>query len=591
MKRSYGSFVVAALIMAATSSPLAATRTVESKITAVTVYSDRALITRTAQVALSAGVNTLLFDDLPVNADQATLMAQVNSENAYVMGLVQEIVDRGLPDSAAVERLRNEVKLLRDHTRAALSDRIAVLEQQKTLLQALAQGSAALSGDVVKTGFDARNWETAFDFIGRRLTGVVDSLRALTLSRDAVDVKINELQRESDSLSRSGKEAALKASVEVVAAVATRCIVKLEYVIAGARWTPLYHARMIDSSRVFLSYFGQVQQNTGEDWDDVEMTLSTAQPIRSASPGELVPRLLSVRDLASPQSVVELLSREQGVVERFGEIHLRGGRNNEVMYVIDGVAAMDPIGGAFGRAMNHSGNVVEDLMIIKGGFDAEYGSADKSLVTVVPALASGYSSQFRVQGKQSINSGELTVRTPITDWTLQGETRLVARPRNQLGVYRYVALKNKTGVQLLPGQISLFAESDYIGTLHSPFFLLPNQEFELAFGVDDRVAITREIVDRHNDFDSDNRKLKETVAIALINNGSDSVSIDLEEALPVSSDSRVKVRLSDITPKLDGDAVQGIHRWKIAVAPGARQDVRATYEIEHPKTISLVEMK
>ncbi len=591
MKRSYRLLAVVATILLATAPLNAAAQTVASKITAVTVYNDRALVTKTAQVSLAAGTNALVFEDLSMTVDQATLRAQVDSPHANVMGLVQEVVSFRAEDAAAVNRLQDEARRLRDQTRAALSDRIVVLERQKLMLETMAQSSAALSGDVVKTGFDARNWETAYDFIGGRLTAVVDSIRALTLSRDEIDSKINKLQAEADSMQRVIREKARKVTVEIVANSATRCEVKLDYVITGARWTPIYHARMVDSGRVLLSYFGQVQQNTGEDWDNVELTLSTAQPNRSASPGELVPRLLSVRDLTSPQSVVELLTSQTGTAERFGGVHIRGGRSNEVMYVIDGVAVMDPIGGiAVDQAMNISGDVIEDLMIIKGGFDAEYGNSNMNHVAVVPMLASGYSSQFRVQGRQSIASGALTVRTPITDWTLQGETRLVARPKNRLGVYRYVALKNETGTQLLPGQISLFAASDYVGSLNSPFYLLPGQEFELAFGIDDRVAISREIINRRISFDGDNRKLKETATIALINNGQDSVVVDLEEALPVSSDNRVKVRLSDISPETDGDVFQGIHRWRIALPPGAKQEVRATYEVEHPSSISLVGM-
>jgi outer membrane receptor protein involved in Fe transport len=83
-------------------------------------------------------------------------------------------------------------------------------------------------------------------------------------------------------------------------------------------------------------------------------------------------------------SVEEILSAQVGVVKRFGELHVRGGRANEVTYVVDGVEVKDPLGG-YGNveaAMNVSGNVVEDLQIIKGGFDAEYGNATSGIVTI-----------------------------------------------------------------------------------------------------------------------------------------------------------------------------------------------------------------
>jgi outer membrane receptor protein involved in Fe transport len=83
-------------------------------------------------------------------------------------------------------------------------------------------------------------------------------------------------------------------------------------------------------------------------------------------------------------SVEDILKAQVGVVERFGELHIRGGRPNEATYVIDGVSIKDPLGGygAVEQAMNISGNVVEDLQIIKGGFDAEYGDAVSAIINI-----------------------------------------------------------------------------------------------------------------------------------------------------------------------------------------------------------------
>ncbi len=89
-------------------------------------------------------------------------------------------------------------------------------------------------------------------------------------------------------------------------------------------------------------------------------------------------------------TVSDLLKAQVGVVERFGQIHIRGGRSNEVTYVVDGVAVKDPLGGrgAVDQAMNISNNVVEDLQIIKGGFDAEYGNATSGIINITTKAGS-----------------------------------------------------------------------------------------------------------------------------------------------------------------------------------------------------------
>ncbi|MGB5107525.1 MAG: DUF4139 domain-containing protein [Candidatus Zixiibacteriota bacterium] len=61
----------------------------------------------------------------------------------------------------------------------------------------------------------------------------------------------------------------------------------------NATWSPSYDACLLDSNRVEISYFAQVVQRTGEDWNDVELTLSTAQPNRASTPGNLAARVLA----------------------------------------------------------------------------------------------------------------------------------------------------------------------------------------------------------------------------------------------------------------------------------------------------------
>ncbi|MGB5139115.1 MAG: carboxypeptidase regulatory-like domain-containing protein, partial [Candidatus Zixiibacteriota bacterium] len=89
-------------------------------------------------------------------------------------------------------------------------------------------------------------------------------------------------------------------------------------------------------------------------------------------------------------TVADLLKVQVGVVERFGQIHFQGGRSNEVSYVVDGVQVKDPLGGrgAVDQAMNLSNNVVEDLQIIKGGYDAEYGNATSGIVNITTKAGS-----------------------------------------------------------------------------------------------------------------------------------------------------------------------------------------------------------
>jgi len=576
MRRTLAIAVVAALVGAQADTLVAATKTVDTKITAVTVYNDRARVTRSAPVNLEAGHHLLVVPDLPAAADEASVRAQIIGPQAFVLGVNQKVVPVGIADEGNVAKLRQEVATLRERDRAAIKDCLAILAKQQEMLEAMAASSTALGGEVVKTGFDARNWENAYGFVSRHLYEVVDSTRALNLRLAAIDVRLDELDCKLAEIEAAGHKLARRAEIEVQIDAVAAIELHVEYVLTGASWQPLYHARLGDSNVVKMSCFGQVRQRTGEDWNDVEITLSTAQPGRTATPGELVPRLLSVRE----------------VMHQFGNIHVRGGRTNEMQIVIDGVACKDPIGGlsATEQANISAANRIEDLMIIKGGFDAEYGSGQPGLLNPAYVFATEYSTQFRVRSRQTIPSGDQMVRTPIDEWTLSGDSRLVVRPRNQLNAFRFVSLTNETSVPLLPGQINLFAGADFIGSLNSPFLIMPTQEFELAFGIDDRIEVKREIVDQRRSASGDNRKLEETVRVTLINHSPIGEDVEVEEALPVSSDSRIKVKTKAIMPKGDDSMGQGINRWQLVLSPGIETVVSITYEIEHPASLQLVGM-
>jgi hypothetical protein len=82
--------------------------------------------------------------------------------------------------------------------------------------------------------------------------------------------------------------------------------------------------------------------------------------------------------------VEQLIGTTVGVQRRYGELHIRGGRSGEVSYVIDGVETKDPLGGLgpTDAGMNLSSNTIEEIQIIKGGFDPEYGRAMSGIVTI-----------------------------------------------------------------------------------------------------------------------------------------------------------------------------------------------------------------
>lgn len=540
---------------------LASESRLESKISSVTVFNDRALITRTIEVDLAVGSHSFTIPDIPLIADEQSIRASATGENLVIQGLKHAIVSTPT-DTARIEALNHLLDTLYNHQLAALNDRKSVLEMQKSMLdQLIANAGKTLSNDMTKVAFDAKNWEQAYTFISRNLSFVVDSLRAIGLESAGTNDRCSKLEAELAQLKSNAMQQTRQVTIDIEVESAGRSQVSVAYLVPQASWSPIYNARLLDSGRVELSCFGQVTQETGEDWNDVKLALSTASPNRVTSPGNLAQRILAFFD---PRSRL------------LGGTSLRGGREGGITYVIDGVQVTDRLGGIG----------VEELPITFGGFDAEYGDAATPHVSAVQTSTT-YSTSFAVSRLETIKSGDQVARVPIAQWVVDGNETLIARPQNYQYVFRFMTMKNTTGAPLLPGTINLFAQNDYIGRFQSPDLILPDEEFEMPFGIDDGIEIKREISNRLSSIDGDKRRLSETINITLINKSGVDRTVDLEEALVTSSDSRIKVDIKSVRPKPNETDLENKAKWQVKLATSATEVVSISYKVEYPRTMQL----
>ena len=80
-------------------------------------------------------------------------------------------------------------------------------------------------------------------------------------------------------------------------------------------------------------------------------------------------------------SFTDLLGLQAGVVGSGSNLHIRGGRSNEVAYMIDGMLVQDPLLG--GLATNINNDAIQEMSLLSGTFNAEYGNALSGVVNVV----------------------------------------------------------------------------------------------------------------------------------------------------------------------------------------------------------------
>ena len=263
---------------------------VEVPLTSVTVYSDRARVVRTARLTVS-GTQTLVLAPIRGAVDPSSIRVEAQGAEVTRVDIRPATADR-LPAAevralaAALEQVEHQLTQARAE-REVYTAQLGTLER---LLPDAAQEAAppvsGKGGGLAPARLDATGWRAASDFVGQTTASLQAKLRELELREQGLqreqERRLEEARRVGDALSRQG--------VEVVPTLSGQGAVTLTltYFTSGARWFPAYELRLEpESNRVEVALAGRVSQDTGEDWEDAALTLSTALPI-AFSP---VPRL------------------------------------------------------------------------------------------------------------------------------------------------------------------------------------------------------------------------------------------------------------------------------------------------------------
>ena len=564
MKYSVTTIVAVVAIIAIAPLTEAVTTTAESHVDRVTVYTGEARITRTATLQLPAGNHTAVFKDVPRRVWGASLQASVSGLNgAAVIGLNQR-QGRSLESvGSRIAQIQSRIDSLKIWQRPVLADRQDVLKRRRTFLEQISETSGDIAADQMQMGrIDAVGWSKAYDFFGANLQLLTDSLRLVERALSDIDKEVKGLQKRINQVRQEAHDEAQVLEVDLSLPEEGQYTVALSYVIGDVGWRPLYNARLsINGDSLDIGYFAEIRQATGEDWNNVSISLSTTSLSRENKYRDFDPWKLDAVGTRQPPTIK--VTAERDVIDKFqvsnDQIFIRGGRSGETSTI--SVPIGDPLGGLPAS--------VKDLVSVSNN-------------------ATGYAAEFTVIRRDTIPSDrEGNTRVPIARLSLPATVSLLARPRQAPAAYRMVTVTNNDEAVFLPGSMSLFAGSDYLGRSKLDDLVTPGEEFEIPYGTDDNIKVERRYLTRMRESSKDKQRRSHTVEITLTNQGPVAARITVEEPFPVSEDSRVKVKVKDIEPEpLETDA-EGKTVWEVDLQPGAKKIIAYKYEVEYPKNVKV----
>lgn len=593
----------------------------EGRVSAVTVYQGQALVTREVEVAEAQGLLEVVVTNLPQYVLPGSLFAepvgdlQIRSVRYRVRPIEEDVRQE-------VRELDEQIQDVDDKLAAVAQER-ALLHQRNGYLVQLGQFTAITAQQELKSGvLNAETLKdlTLFQFSEREQI----SQRELELAREERSLNKSKdlLVRKRDTISAGSSRTVREAVVFVNVPQRGPADIRLSYLVSNASWSPSYNLRATNArDQVTVEYNASIQQMSGEDWNDVDMNLSTATPSLVAKAPELEPLAIKLGSPAPaqqvPMSAAANYKQTQEQLERLGRtrgaaaINAPGLAQSEESGAYAGAAraqAAGRFGGAGGlgswgfeeasreadKGLNRAARQLQ-LMDLNNSLSELKGTA-----TTVAKPEEGVSVSYQLENRTSLPSRSDRQLIQIASIPLQGEFYRLATPVLTSFAYEEVRLTNTSNRVLLAGPAATFLGGQFVGRGEVPTVSI-GESFSAGLGIDSSLRTHRELVDKKERIQGGNRVVDFTYELTIENFGNDPVSVRLLDRLPTVGEDDIKVTLvesdealSDDETYLMADRKDGILRWDLEVpaqAVGPQQKVlRYTMQIEYDKQLAIIGM-
>lgn len=503
-----------------------------SSITSVTVFPQNAKVTRETKLKLQQGESEVLLTGI---------------SSKFVLNSVQVKLVGGQSSIVSVTPRINYLKEQETTQRAKeLQDSMELLSEDLALLNIKIEGVTARRsvltdnnplGSAKEQGFSIEQMQRFMDFRQKNLVELNTQLYKLNETKTKLSRGISRLQRALQSINGKAKVPTGEVLLKVKSKQAATVDVVLSFIVQDAGWTPIYDLRAESIEKpVELHYKAHVRQNTGYDWNKVQLLLSTNNPNQG-----------NERPILSP-NYLNLMDTYRARVQR--------GR------------ASAPAPSA--NSNSYAGYRNAELK--------DFGEA-----TTPGTVATPSSFEFLLDNKQSIPSDNQQHLVQIDQHELPAVYEYHTVPKVDKGAFLLAKVTDYGQYKLLPGKANIFFEGTYIGE-SSIDPQITTDTMPLSLGRDERIVVKRE---RVKDLTSKkvigfNKKEELVYEISIRNNKSEAISIELLDHIPISNNNDLEVTLLEAK---GGDFLEkyGSIRWRMSIEPNETKKIRFSFSLKYPK--------
>lgn len=504
----------------------------KAQITNVTVYLDKAQVGNRVSCNITSGVTEIVVKNLPQDLFPKSI--QVTGKGDYTLLGVQHTLNylNANAHSNAVQALEDSVE--------SISDKINLLNQLKEVLTE--EEKMILSNQSLK-GTDATlkalELEDMADFYRERLTNIRQKQLYDTRLINKLQKELYKYQTQLNTARSEYNKPSSDVTIKVSSKIAQTAQLNLEYITGNARWYPVYDLRVKDLGKdIQLVYKAQIVQETGLNWDNVKLKLSTTNPSIDGTKPELSKWEL---EFYAP------------ITYRYNDDKKNKSMAPE-MLSMDETAAMPSMGAAAKSSADYT-TVVETSLFVE--FD----------------IAIPYTVQSNPQGQL----------VDVQNYTLPVSFRHGAVPKLSNSCYLMADITGWETLALLPGTAQLYYQNNFVGESYlNPLNF--SDTLSLSLGADPKVLIEREQI---KDFTTNrligsNRKQEYAYRIKIRNTKKEAITLKVEEQIPVSTNNQITVELLDAGGAAH-ELESGKLTWNLNIGANETKELVFKYSVKYPK--------
>ena len=541
---------------------LTAEAPIASQVTEVTLFADRALITRHADIELPAGVQDLSLVPLPAWVNPASIRARllpggdvldVRTQRDYLIRTPDEEIQAA---ENALQEISDRIALQEDHLKA--------LEAKRTQIQGVRNFATT------QLPADAQRRDIPVDYFREIAEYLHQSQMEIDAQRREIDQVLRELRpehtvrrRQLQDLQQGKRLEQLHLTFTVKPDQPGPHTLQVTYESPGASWEPFHEIRIRDGAEVSLVSLARIRQTTGEDWENVQLAFSTRRPGQQARVPQLEALLVGQRGSVNPLT----LSHETDLAawNRANDVYMANNMNFNPVLFKGGV-----------DTERFAGNIRQQVAI------------QARAETVFTKLeARGTTARYEAEGKFTVRSDGAEVRVPFAALRQSGDLLILAAPEISPNAARGIELTYNLSTPLLPGEAALFVDGAFIGNTALDF-AGPGERFVLFAGTEDALRITRTL----NPSESELRRGRRTnrmgifYVIEVENTGDRPLPLRLADRIPVSDDRDIRVEQVRIEPSVQPDD-EGLFHWETTIPPKTTRSFTLRYLVTYPADLRM----